>query len=772
MPSYIYITHDKPEITTIDNFITQTDFALLLNFTEDQLVNFEDDHGVTNKERIIAQYTLEEEEDNKSKANKDLLIKYGTVLAVPKDNLNRDVLLTQGNFLVKNDSVRAFVASHLDRLLKDQKYVQVNKSTNPQLGDTKDMYPNVTVWMWCRSLTNEQNQEGTIIDLSPFIQTLNTNVGTNGGNWDLTLSPLVCEIGDDGSWIITPTSIKEYSGDGLRDSYVAEAGIHKLKDNKLKRNQFFFHNVIGANDLILIRFETLEIETEKRFKNKQGFTISPQDLPNQIYDMIGLVDLNSFAFAPQSNDVAISVSGRDLIKLFIEDGSYFFPLEFAKGVFYNTGDNKNRTDLIQRSIATGGLLTLNAYIERSISFSLQFIVNQLSNISIIPDNLLSSYTDRSTQFRLDNSNDNLNQKQAVFEDKLMRGIWQIVKLIIDESVASRRIVDSSIAQEQGSILNSIRKLVQEPFAEFYTDTYGDQFFIQVRQPPFNRDLFKALIYGDTKQEPDKIRYQKTEDRTSRGTRSSTLSIRDILNEGDNDIGDNSTCIDIEELDIIQENLMFNDEEVYTWYRLTPQSVFFGSGSDMTLAFLPAIMIPELVEIYGAKPYDIVSNYVPYEPIVGAQQKASLNTLEKQVFYDLKYIIDSHIYLPFTRKGTITINGDRRIKRGTVIRHKGTGEIFYVDATSNSYAISDQVIDRTTTLTVSRGMVEDYIRGKNVLIDGEQVFVSYFDIMKTDLREEFFIIRDEKATTVNTNVLKDWGIDKRILNFFLARKQFR
>jgi hypothetical protein len=423
---------------------------------------------------------------------------------------------------------------------------------------------------------------------------------------------------------------------------------------------------------------------------------------------------------------------------------------------------------------------LNAYIERSISFSLQFIINQLSNIGIVPDDLLSAYQDRrSTQFKIDNSRTgeggkliqgnntdevskiapiNPFENQGKIKEKLMKGVFQIIKLVIDESVASRRIVDSSIAQEQGSILNSIRKLCQEPFVEFSSDTYGDQYFLTVRQPPFTRELFQSLIYGDVKIETPKV---------VENTRGDVKII-----EEEQKTGENSICIDIEESDIIQENLMFNDEEVYTWYRLTPQAVFFGKGSDMTLAFLPAIYIPELVEVFGAKSLDIVTNYVPYNPIVGADAKQSADYLEKQVFYDLKYIIDSHIYLPFTRKGTIVINGDRRIKRGTVIRHKGTGEIYYVDAVCQTGAISDQMIERTTTLQVSRGMVEDFVRGKYVEIDGENVFVSYFDIMNTKLREEFFIVRNKTNTTVNTNVLKDWRINSKVLNFFIRRGQLK
>ena len=67
------------------------------------------------------------------------------------------------------------------------------------------------------------------------------------------------------------------------------------------------------------------------------------------------------------------------------------------------------------------------------------------------------------------------------------------------------------------------------------------------------------------------------------------------------------------------------------------------------------------------------------------------------------------YKPFTRKGTITIRGDRRIKRGMWIWYKKTNEIFYVDSVANSAQIQGNGdVDRFTTLNVSRGMIKDFI----------------------------------------------------------------
>src|SRR5690554_641312 len=88
-----------------------------------------------------------------------------------------------------------------------------------------------------------------------------------------------------------------------------------------------------------------------------------------------------------------------------------------------------------------------------------------------------------------------------------------------------------------------------------------------------------------------------------------------------------------------------------------------------------------------------------------------------------------IYKPFTRKGTIIVNGDRRLKKGTWFYYKPTNEIFYILSVTQSYSSS---IDRTTVIQVERGMVLDYVTGdRTINVNGKDVELSYFNIVDTE-----------------------------------------
>jgi hypothetical protein len=222
--------------------------------------------------------------------------------------------------------------------------------------------------------------------------------------------------------------------------------------------------------------------------------------------------------------------------------------------------------------------------------------------------------------------------------------------------------------------------------------------------------------------------------------------------------DNALVIDVETKDTLQLNLRMNDEEVYTWYRVQPKSLLLGTGSDMTLAYLPAIYLPEYVEIWGSRAYDVVSNYVTYTPYVDSKQQERGDYAIKQAFYDLKYLIDSTSYLPFTRKGTLVLNGDRRIKKGMWIRLKTTGEIFYVNAVQNSFSVGS-TIDRLTTLEVSRGLVEKYIFNEHF---------NYFNVVDIQLNDKFFTARGGGNMS---GALTGTKVNRDVLNFFLKKQQF-
>jgi len=226
------------------------------------------------------------------------------------------------------------------------------------------------------------------------------------------------------------------------------------------------------------------------------------------------------------------------------------------------------------------------------------------------------------------------------------------------------------------------------------------------------------------------------------------------------------------------------------------------------------------DIWGSKPFDQVSNYLDYTPRSGDKEMVKLGYYDQQLVHDLKYIIDSHAYLPFTRTGTITINGDRRFKKGTVVRHLGTGEVFYVDSVTHNYSISDNSIERLTTLQVSRGMVEKYVYGgkakdgipessgrnsngsdgipsnpapstssdsttaanslsqdapnSNNSTGGSIPLPTYWDIIDTSIEKAFQQVNQDSSLdirAVGVKIAQNWKVNDRVFNFFLRRQQF-
>src|SRR5690606_14409061 len=226
----------------------------------------------------------------------------------------------------------------------------------------------------------------------------------------------------------------------------------------------------------------------------------------------------------------------------------------------------------------------------------------------------------------------LNKQRKVspdITDQLKEGVWQIIDVEVDPSVTNVRIANTSIAEANGSISETIRQFCDEPFIEFFTDTYQDRFKFIARRPPFNYEAWRELV---------------------------------------------DLAIDIENENLISYNLGFDDNDVFTYYMLRPQAFLYGADTTFSLDFLPAVVFPQYVDIWGSRPYEKVTNYQPYIP---KNNDKMINFDQRQIIRDLKFMIDINAYLPFTRKGLITINGDRRIKKNTCIRLKQTGEICYV-----------------------------------------------------------------------------------------------
>lgn len=945
---YILYTHHDSEITSLKEFVENLGLSIVRGMTVQEVLLYQDDQGKTNNDRIYEAYNRYEKREfiNEFQSKSLDLLKINTTLALPKDKIFKETLAITGkNQISEQKSFEGFYAQQLFTLLQDNRYKK-SYSSQQDLNSFTIEYPNITVWLWCRSLSNENEGElqGQVIDISPFIESVRTTVDSNGGNFNITLVPAQ-GIWSEDQWKLNTDSISQYFDSFKGASFVSHQSIRdKIDNDAWKRTNQFLNMCVNTNDVVFIRFETLDLED--RNNKDRDFVISKNKLSSsendlRVYDMIGLIDQSGYSASFNGNDISLSLQGKDLSKLLIDDGSYFYPLQFAQNVFVNPDENDK---LIKRLATDGQFILQSSLAYRSIRFTLEYIINHLASIGITPDELWESYGDKRTKvYRLDNDrNRGVNQPNSskvkeltslqkeinsliveqkkqnqvfadeqrefiltsdVFEgedrqellqiekslqgnfntevkdivsafnliqewmstidtsnsaieirgelsdlkqqsltfnsqnvdnsqsfgnrltpsqirlegvtlskgetkfdsgqgettqfttvltfntlakkawryfvlsksnsnngvtDRLANGIWQIIKLVVDEDISNRRIADPSVSQPDGSLINQFRKICQEPFVEFFTDTYEDLFYFIVRQPPFTKESIISFLDGVVKTEIKEILLPESFNQIAGSTNATGIELREV--EVKQDI-----VIEINDNDVHEEQLNFSDSDVYSFYELKPQGLFAGKGSEVSLAYIPIVYFPQYADIWGTRRLSIVSNYLPYNGLVGSTQKQNTNWIVEQSAIDLKFLIETNCYLPFTRRGTIVINGDRRIKRGTFIRFKPTGEIYYVDSVSHYFAISESRVERTTTLQVSRGMVEEYIRGKTVLIDGAQQEVSYFNIVDTELIKKFIVSSlsgDTKTETdLGVQLKRSFGVNDKVFNFFLKRRQY-
>lgn len=983
----------------------------------------------------------------------DLPIKIGVNFALPLSKIDRDVLSIETNQTINTVDYNCFLAKHLVELLSDEGYKRNFPSISETFkGTVREIYPHISVWVWSRALSIsniEPEKDGSttydhqIINITPYISSLNTTVSDNGGNFNLSLTPITADISSNG-WSVQEGTQKS-THTKVSDS-INQAHTHYIQDDELKRSRMFFEKALQANDLVFIRFEKLELE-DNRGDLDELETISVNDLPNQIFDMIALIDNVEITNEPSSAGSMISVAGRDLVKLIIEDGVYFYPTEFtADGIFSNvkgsstTGAANSR---LNRFGSNGQYLERFQRANKTVEKSLKFLINNLGEIEICPNTLFEGYANslinrgssqtidkRSRAFPVGSvaneeqqqRNDDLKEKilskidqilinneilkgdsievfdiieqfiikqldtktlivenqsikswteiineeevkskipeglmstfvqpnrswidekdryiktsiianqleslykkankdklkssnlksfkklnykkepkalipnknfltkipisnfvseidnylkntpskskglfalsevkilkisnkallakgrkvffttlckkysdlskvekevfdniyEFVLNDKgqsiqqskqavppLLAGIWQIIKLVIDDSVKDRRLTDPSIGNENGSILNAIRKICQDPFCEFYTDTYGSQFYFIARKKPFDLESIRSVKKG-------RVVYEINDliDNNSGQIEAARLTNTSDINDAKDKRGDRvdttkpiiqqNLILDIEESDVISDSLKYCTE-AYSWYKLQLSNLTSGSSADMAFAYLKAIYFEEFADIFGSKPLDLTTSYIPFSPILDKNKELKEAYFIRQGVYDLRYMIESHAHLPFTRTGTIVINGDRRIKKGNFVRLKSTSELFYVDTVSHSFSISESSINRTTTIQVSRGMVERFIEGvdyysseKNTVkskpsldyatVDlpnnnasvakGELVNISYFNICNLFIDETVFSGNSNKSfSDFSKASTSNWKVNKLVFNFFLKKLQF-
>jgi len=350
----------------------------------------------------------------------DLPLYLQTTLIIPKDLTKMEFTSINGkNLFLERSDFTFFFADKLFQLLSDKGYVRSESLTKMEGRglDIEVIMENVQVWIWCRALNK-------IIDVSPFITNLNTDK-SDIGSFSFSLNPV--------------TSLDKLESVN-RDNVI---NYFFLNQNNTHNSDFFYNN-FQYNDVVFIRFEKLQLEESSKFKDYSP-TVEKTELPNQVWDMIGLIDTCSMSQSYQNSSHEVSIAGRDLMKLLIEDGSYFMNLALLQG-----SDQKDliigfdkKDKWFKRNIYNGSFGGKNSPFwfpnsARTIRDTIGFIVNQLSNLGILGgEDLFSAYSqDKRTQ-KYEISGINNDYLDTMDVD----GIWQIIKIMIDSSIDKRRISD-------------------------------------------------------------------------------------------------------------------------------------------------------------------------------------------------------------------------------------------------------------------------------------------------------------------------------------------
>jgi len=390
------------------------------------------------------------------------------------------------------------------------------------------------------------------------------------------------------------------------------------------------------------------------------------------------------------------------------------------------------------------------------------------------------------------------QQEMDANEEYAKGIWQIIKLAVDGSVADLTLYDATVSTQTGAMIGFFNKACQQPLAEFSGDTFGDKYFFLIRRPPFDRTgMLKALssqrlldtdlngLESELNEMKDfSIKMQNSEElsnnqdylrklerwRTEYGFGDKYLTRMNIIENIIPDIQKSRGIYTILSNEIVNSDINFNNQNIYSWYQYYPQ--FECPGDDMEY-MVPAVFFPEYAAIWGSKSLQLQSQY---RSMRGngfrddVQNNVSNEVADKtclSVLDDLKYIIESNAYAPFVRQGTLTIKGSRRIKRGTFIQvqiEAGVDEIFYVESVSQNYDLNGNQVSRTTTLQLSHGMVKKFVESSNK----KNAEVSYFNII------DFTGYAKNRSSVNITNwrdAISKWKVNRNIFKFFLRRQQF-
>lgn len=404
----VLLYHTRRDDKTIEDFVKR---QKLIGITAEEVFN-------DNRDYIFQQMSVADIEAYKQSngtvptSGADLVL--GMTLPMPCKikvcpyNITAETAINNTNWHVPNNDFYAFADEEVQKIFESPAY--------SALVDKRNCDVEVVGWFKQANTFGQRgkrinNVKGAWMDVSRFVISLNSSSSANGSSFTIRFPILGFA-----EKLTAYSDITDFSGRSVASLPIAmfwEYGNQYYSKKPLKTAQLdnLFSALISYNDLIFISYvRNLE------FDNK-AYSLEERVAKNT-WDVIGLIDDVRVSVNGASGSGFVEVTGRDLMKLLIEDGSYFFNPSssysaesiFAnevegtagKGVYKSSGDILDVTDfgsegrgLVRRLRNMSNEIDIFAYKPmREISYILKGVVSQLSNIEVVPGEIFDSWENR------------------------------------------------------------------------------------------------------------------------------------------------------------------------------------------------------------------------------------------------------------------------------------------------------------------------------------------------------------------------------------------
>lgn len=611
------------------------------------------------------------------------------------------------NKTLKNISSDLF-SPYIERIIKEDKDLPFYTPLDFRGIDKKDNL--IVANISSRIFVVSKAMDYEVINVTPFINDLTWNDSENGGNFSCNIISPTAEYNKTTKrWekinfnVVSKTDHLEFwHSDSLNQDRILNSQMSYGNTVDSYKN-IYFKNVLQKNDVVFIRGERFVSESgEAIIDNLETCKIS--DLVNKNWDMIAIIDEVSTNYNVANGEVSVSIKGRDLMAMLIEENTLVIPSGVATNGMSNEIEQFKANYLgndqeVQKSNAYkrifGKIQDITLTTAQPINVLIDWIFDKLSFIQLTKDE------NTFNEFKANNVYKSFEETINPSTYKRI-GIWNLTSVWYDKSIKDRIISDNSLSTQGGNMISYIKKLINPPLVEFYTQTVGSYFHWIVRKAPFDSKNYKQLF------------------ETCNVNNSHVIKSYQILPNG--------------------VSLAFDYSEIYSVFRYVPKTMVFGNENVSNFTF-PAIGFPELMDIYGVKLLELTSSY-GFDTI-------DYTRLKEMAIQDLKFLIEITIYKMFSQTGSISIVGDRRIKKGQAIYLEPLDLLCYVKGISNQYSISEGEVIRTTVLQVERCIVMKH-------------YNLYFNIVDfTKQKSEF---------DLNLAFMKDETNKSFIFDFFIDRKE--